>query len=84
MTTQLWLTRVVFVALAGSLAIASAAEGQEPEIRVERDIVYGKADRVELRLNLAMPGKGSGPHPQPWSAFTAGAGIRVNGRTWMR
>src|SRR5262245_38330656 len=63
MTTRLWLTRVVFVALAGSLTIASAAEGQEPKIRVERDIVYGKADRVELRLNLALPGKGSGPFP---------------------
>ena len=63
MTTRLWLTRVVFVALAGSLAIASAAEGQQPEIRVERDIVYGKADRVELRLNLALPGKGNGPFP---------------------
>src|SRR5262245_8189257 len=63
MTTRLWLTRVVFVALAGSLTIASAAEGQEPKIRVERDLVYGKADRVELRLNLALPGKGSGPFP---------------------
>src|SRR6185436_20464069 len=63
MTTRPWLARVVFLALAGFLAIASAAEGQEPEIRVERDIVYGKGDRVELRLNLASPGKGSGPFP---------------------
>ena len=62
MTTRR-LTRVVFVALAGFLAIASAANGQEPEIRVERDIVYGKAGRVELRLNLALPAKGGVPFP---------------------
>ena len=63
MTTRLRFTRVVFVALAGSLAIASAAEGREPKIRVERDIVYGKAGRVELRLNIASPAKGNGPFP---------------------
>ena len=38
---------MVFVALACSLGMASAAKGQEPKIRVERDIVYGKADRME-------------------------------------
>lgn len=63
MTTRLCLTRVGFVALAGSLAIAWVAEGQEPKIRVERDIVYGTADSVELRLNLALPEKGSAPFP---------------------
>ena len=62
MTTRR-LTRVVFVALAGLLAIGSGAEGQEREIRVERDIVYGKAGQVKLQLNLAWPGKGSGPFP---------------------
>jgi acetyl esterase/lipase len=42
--------------------MALAGEGQEPEIRVERDVVYGKGDRVELQLNLAIPkGKASFP-----------------------
>jgi acetyl esterase/lipase len=54
---------MVFVALACSLGMASAAKGHEPEIRVERDIVYGKADRVELQLNLALPTKSKGPVP---------------------
>src|SRR5262245_52565746 len=62
MKTRFWLTRVVFVAVTGSLAIAPAAEGQEPGIRVERDIVYGKGGREDLRLNLAAP-KGKGPFP---------------------
>ena len=63
MKTRLWHSRMVFVALACSLGMASAAKGQQPEIRVERDIVYGKAGRVELQLNLALPKKGKGPFP---------------------
>jgi len=62
MRTRLWLMRGVFVAVTGSLVIASVAEGEETEIRAERDIVYGKGDRVDLQLNLAIP-KGKGPFP---------------------
>src|SRR5262245_55159109 len=62
MKPRLWLTRVVFVAVTGSLAIASAVEGQELEIGNARDIVYGKGDGVDLQLNLAIP-KGMGPFP---------------------
>ena len=47
MKTRLWHSRMVFVALACSLGMASAAKGPQPKIRVERDIVYGKADRME-------------------------------------
>jgi hypothetical protein len=54
---------MVFVALACSLGMASAAKGQQPEICVERDIVHGKVDRVELQLNLALPKKRQGPIP---------------------
>src|SRR5262249_13384375 len=54
---------MVFIALACSLGMASAAQGQESEIRVERDIVYGRAGRVELQLNLALPKTGKGPFP---------------------
>src|SRR5262245_24976974 len=63
MKARLWLSRMVFSALACSLGTASAAEGQDPGISVERDIVYGKADGVELQLNLALPKEGKGPFP---------------------
>ena len=63
MKTRLWHSSMVLVALACSVGMASAAKGQEPDIRVERDIVYGKADRVELQLNLALPKTGKGPSP---------------------
>lgn len=63
MTPRPWLTRLAFVAVAVALAFVSAGDGQQPEIRLERDIVYGKAGGVELRLNLASPAKGSGPFP---------------------
>jgi acetyl esterase/lipase len=43
--------------------MASAAKGQQQGISVERDIVYGKGDRVDLRLNVALPKKGKGPFP---------------------
>src|SRR5262245_21438980 len=61
MTRQLF-SWMFLVALGSFLAIPSSAEGQEPEITVERDIVYGKGDPLELRLNLARP-KGEGPFP---------------------
>ena len=47
MKTRPWHSPMVFVALACSLGMASAAKGPQPKIRVERDIVYGKADRME-------------------------------------
>ena len=53
---------MAFVALTCSLGMAVAVNGEQPEIHVERDIVYGKADDVELQLNLALP-KGKGPFP---------------------
>lgn len=40
-----------------------AAKEQKPEIRVERDIVYGTVGDVKLRLNLALPAEGKGPFP---------------------
>lgn len=62
MKTDLWHSRMVFVVLAFSLGMAAAVNGQQPEIHVERDIIYGEADDVELQLNLALP-KGKGPFP---------------------
>src|SRR5262245_58032056 len=37
--------------------------GERPEISVERGIVYGKAGKVELQLDLVSPKKGEGPFP---------------------
>src|SRR5678815_3875118 len=62
MKSRLPHSRIVLLSLACSLALASASSGQQPEIQVERDIVYGKGDRVELQLNMALP-KGKGPFP---------------------
>jgi hypothetical protein len=42
--------------------MALPAQAEEKEIRVESDIVYGKGDETELRLNLALP-TGQGPFP---------------------
>lgn len=63
MKYRVWHSRMLFVALTCSLGMVAAARRQQPEIRVERDIVYGKAARVKLQLNLALPKKGKGPFP---------------------
>ena len=62
MNIRRWHTTVVFDFLVGLLAMALPAQAEEKEIRVESDIVYGKGDETELRLNLALP-TGQGPFP---------------------
>jgi acetyl esterase/lipase len=54
---------ILFSALLPFLSIASHATAEEPKIRVESDVLYSKVDPVELRLNVARPGKGDGPFP---------------------
>jgi acetyl esterase/lipase len=39
-----------------------SAQDSKPDIRIERDLVYGKGGDVELKLDLAMP-KSGGPFP---------------------
>ncbi len=39
------------------------AQEKKPEIRVERDLVYGKGGETDLKLDLAMPNEGTGPFP---------------------
>jgi hypothetical protein len=63
MKTLFWQSQISFIGLASSIASASAAKGQAPEIRVERDIVYGKGDGMELQLSLALPKTGKGSFP---------------------
>lgn len=63
MQKQFWRKWLWLAALAGCFGGAWEAGGEEPAIRVERDVVYERVGRVELRLNLALPGKGLGPFP---------------------
>src|SRR5262245_210796 len=74
MKSRLLLSRMVLVAVASSLGVATAVDGQQPEITGERDLVYGKGGEVELQLNLARP-KGKGPFP---------AVICVHGGGWYQ
>ena len=53
-----FLTILIFGHLAPQTALA-----QDNDFIVEEDIVYGKADDVKLKLNLARPAKGMGPFP---------------------
>lgn len=62
MQTFPWPSSMACAVLACCLGMAAAASGQQPEIHVERDIVYGKAGDLALQLNLALP-KGKGPFP---------------------
>jgi acetyl esterase/lipase len=39
------------------------AQEKKPEIRIERDLVYGKGGDTEMQLDLAMPKDGDGPYP---------------------
>jgi acetyl esterase/lipase len=50
------------LACAGSWVLAQADVRPLP-IRVEKELVYGKAGKVELKLDLAMPKDGAGPFP---------------------
>jgi acetyl esterase/lipase len=39
------------------------AQEKKPEVRIERDLVYGKGGDTEMKLDLAMPKDGDGPFP---------------------
>lgn len=45
------------------LVLLSPARAQEPGVKTERDVTYGKGGDVDLKLNLAMPAEGKGPFP---------------------
>jgi acetyl esterase/lipase len=50
------------------------AQEAKPELRLEKDVVYGKGGDTELKLNLAMPKDGDGPFP---------AVICIHGGGWI-
>lgn len=49
--------------LALAVATAGARADDGPKIKVENDIVYTKAGRTELKLDIAAPEAGDGPMP---------------------
>jgi acetyl esterase/lipase len=57
-------TAAVLLALAcvGPFVLAQSNERPLP-IRIEKDLVYGKAGGVELKLDVAVPRDGDGPFP---------------------
>jgi acetyl esterase/lipase len=56
--------RKLLLVVAVGLPLAPlGAAGATPEVPIEKDVVYGKAGGVELKLDLARPAKGAGPFP---------------------
>jgi acetyl esterase/lipase len=53
---------VVVALFVAASAFAQQERKDSPDVRVERDLVYGKGGDVELKLDLAVP-KGEGPFP---------------------
>ena len=45
------------------LVLVAPLQGGDAKIKVEKNIVYGKGDDVDLQLDLAMPAEGKGPFP---------------------
>ena len=54
----------LFVCLAlPALSAPLAAQERRTEVVVERDVVFGKGGRSDLKLDLARPKEGDGPFP---------------------
>jgi acetyl esterase/lipase len=68
---------VLVLALVGLLLFAVAQRGN-PEIAIERNLVYGKGGDTDLLLDLAMPRSGVGPFPAVM--FLHGRGWREGSR----
>jgi acetyl esterase/lipase len=56
--------RVLLICFAACLIPAIVyAEDKKSDVRIERDLVYGKGGDAEMKLDLAMPKDGDGPFP---------------------
>jgi acetyl esterase/lipase len=76
------------IVIAGALALAlgglllfAVAQRSNPEIAIERNLVYGKGGDTDLLLDLAMPKSGAGPFPAVM--FLHGRGWREGSRQDM-
>ena len=57
------MTRKLGMSLMAWLVLVAGVRSAEPEITIQRDIVFGKGGDVDLKLDLARPPKGEGPFP---------------------
>ena len=57
------LSLVAFQLLLLVYPVLAAQEKFDDQVKVENDIVYGRGGDQDLKLNLAMPAEGRGPHP---------------------
>ena len=73
------LTAMAFAVMA--FLVMVAARRGDPDIAIERDLVYGKGADSELKLDLAVPLKGDGPFPAV--VFLHGEGWRAGNRQQM-
>lgn len=75
------MTRRMAVSLVLMLVPVALLWGQDraPDVKVSRDLVYGKVGDVELKLDLAAPGEGNGPFPAV--VFIHGGAWRSGKRT---
>ena len=77
MTRRIVIAAALALALGGLLLFAIAPRGN-PEIAIERNLVYGKGGDTDLLLDLAMPKSGVGPFPAVM--FLHGRGWREGSR----
>lgn len=71
----------VFSWILAALALSASpilAQERKPDVRVEKDLTYGKVGDTELKLDLAMPKDGEGPFPA--LVFLHGGGWRAGNR----
>jgi acetyl esterase/lipase len=70
------MTRLVASSLALLFVFGTFSRAQDTrrEIKVQRDIVFGKGGDAELKLDLAMPADGDGPFP---------AVVLIHGGAWQ-
>lgn len=84
---QLGVTAVMLAAVCPAwLGAAEAAAPAVAEIQIRKDIVYGRAGGVDLKLDLAVPASGAGPFPAILYFHGGGwqAGNKWHGHGWIR
>ncbi len=68
---------LVAIVLLGVLPVVG--QEKKADIRIDKDIVYGKGGDTELKLDIAVPGEGDGPFPA--IVCIHGGGWRAGKRT---
>lgn len=55
--------RRTLTALGGLLLLALSVSAQDADVKLQRDVTFGKGGGEDLQLNLALPAEGKGPYP---------------------